>query len=91
MYALTQLEAVQEARIRNTCNFDQIVEPGTYVEVRWGVLFRMPADALPPKRRFGSRRVHREQWPVTQLSRDPDLPVGKARSLAAELGLEVRV
>jgi hypothetical protein len=83
----TVLKAFQPARSLETCNFDQIEAPGTYVENRWGTLFRMPSDALPKRRRSNRKRVVREPWPVTRLTEDPNVPVVAARRIAAELGV----
>lgn len=72
-----------------TCNFDQIETPGTYVERRWGTLFRMPAEALPRAKDHSAKTVAREPWFVTRLSRDPALPVTKARRIAIDCDLPV--
>ena len=77
----------------STCNFDQIDSPGTYVENRFGTIFRMPEDALPAARRRKRRNgiVCHELWTVTRLSDDPFIPMSKARRLATALGLIVSV
>ena len=90
MNALRKLESVASIRVLDTCNFDQIHSAGTYVENRWGTLFRMPADALPQEKNPRHRRVVRETWPVTRLTDDPYVPVAKARRLARDLGLWTR-
>ena len=89
MRILRKSETVETTRVLDTCNFDQIRAPGTYVENRWGTLFRMPKEALPTKSYRSSKRVAREWWPVTRLSDDPDVPVAKARRIGAALGLQI--
>jgi hypothetical protein len=66
------------------CNFDEISEPGTYLETRWGTLFRMPSRV---RRRHVAERVEREQWPVIRVSRDPWISLATACKLAAALGI----
>jgi len=80
-------ESAAPTRNRVTCNFDQIDEPGAYVENRWGTLFRMPEDGFPANRPVTARRAVREQWPVTRVSRNPRIPLELARRLAANLGV----
>jgi hypothetical protein len=89
MRILRKSETVETTRVVDTCNFDHIRTPGTYVENRWGTLFRMPKEALPTKNHRSSKRVAREWWPVTRLSDDPYVPVAKARRIGAELGLQI--
>lgn len=93
MGAAKKLEKFAAVQGKRTCNFDQIDAPGTYVENRFGTIFRIPEEALPParlrKRRNGI--VCHELWTVTRLSYDPYIPLSKARQVATSLGLLVSV
>jgi hypothetical protein len=84
---LTKIGRFASARSLRTCNFDQVDVPGTYIERRWGTLFRLPKDVLPSDRDRSSKRVAREWWPVTRLTRNPNIPLSTARKLAMHLGL----
>jgi len=87
---MTTLAIPQHAtpnRNRVTCNFDQIREPGTYVENRWGTLFRMPEDGVPANRPVAAKRASRECWSVTRVSRNPRIPLELARKIARNLGV----
>jgi len=70
-------------------NFDEIHEAGTYIETRWGTLFRMPAGIFPVKHRHTAERVKRERWPVIRLSRDPRISLAAAHKLATAVGVWV--
>jgi hypothetical protein len=70
-------------------NFDEITEAGTYIETRWGTLFRMPAGIFPLKRRHAAECVKRDRWPVIRLSPDPRISLAAAHKLAAALGVWV--
>ena len=87
MNTLVTSQATAQPRNRVSCNFDQIREPGAYVESRWGTLFRMPEDGFPANRPVTARRAVREHWPVTRVSRNPRIPLELARKLAANLGV----
>ena len=87
MNTLAIPESGTGTRNRVTCNFDQIREPGAYVETRWGTLFRVPEDGLPANRPFTAKRAVRERWPVTRVSRNPRISLELARKLAANLGV----
>lgn len=93
MGAVKNLAILAQKTFKRTCNFDQIDAPGTYVENRFGTIFRMPADALPAPRRRKRRHgiVCHELWTVTRLSDDPFIPMSQARRLATALGLLVSV
>jgi hypothetical protein len=84
------LQTAAPARNRVTCNFDQIREPGAYVENRWGTLFRMPEDGLPATRPVTAKRALRERWPVTRISRNPRISLELARKIARNLGVATR-
>ena len=89
MSVFRTFQAVASTQALDTCNFDQIEKPGTYVENRWGTLFRMPLEALPKRKHARRNAVTREPWPVTRLTSDPDVPVSTARGLAEKLGVWV--
>jgi hypothetical protein len=86
---LTRARTFAVARSLRTCDIDQIDTPGTYVENRWGTIFRMPKEALPSERHGRSKRLSRESWPVTRLTKNPDIPLDTARKLATHLGLRI--
>jgi len=90
MNTLMNLQNAAPNRNRVTCNFDQIREPGAYVENRWGTLFRMPADGVPAARPVAVKRAVRERWPVTRISRNPRISLELARKIAANLGVATR-
>jgi len=90
MNTLSIPQTTAPTRNRVTCNFDQIREPGAYVENRWGTLFRMPEDGLPATQHVTVRRAVRERWPVTRISRNPRISLELARRLAANLGVATR-
>jgi hypothetical protein len=80
-------QSATPTRNRVTCNFDQICEPGAYVENRWGTLFRMPEDGLPANRHLTAKRASRERWSVTRVSRNPRISLELARKIARNLGV----
>ena len=69
--------------------FDTISSPGAYVCDWSGHLLRIPHEAVAPTRCPGLNIVGCEPLTVTKLSDDPDLPLGRARGLAKQLGLTV--
>jgi len=69
--------------------FGQISIPGAYVLNRTGDLLRIPDDALAPGRSPVLDVVSRNQWVVTKISTNPYLTLSKARSIAADMDLEV--
>ena len=68
-------------------NFDEIDEAGTYVETRWGSLFRMPANILPRRRHQHAKRLGSERWPVIKVSSDPFISLAVAYRLAVAMGI----
>ena len=89
MNTLMNLQTATPTRNRVTCNFDQIREPGAYIENRWGTLFRMPEDGVPANRPFSAKRAVRERWPVTRVSRNPRILLELARKIARNLGVAI--
>jgi hypothetical protein len=69
--------------------WNDITEPGAYVFVDTGELARVPAEALAaghsPVITFAARRPRM----VARISRDPYIPLNKARQLAADADLPV--
>ena len=68
---------------------DEISEPGAYVCHGSGDLLRVadteaPPDNVEPIQSHGSQPVY-----VTQISRDPFVPITKARVAAANLDIEI--
>ena len=69
--------------------FERISQPGCFVFNRTGDLLRVPDDALLPGHSPAIDIVSKEPWLVTKIANDPYLPLGKARSLAADMDLYV--
>ena len=88
MKILRRIERVASALSVRTCNIDEIEAPGTFLEHRWGTLFRMPKEALASGKHPSSPRMARELWLVTRLTNCSDTPVEKARWIAGNLGLK---
>ncbi len=72
-----------------TVQFQEIQEPGTYVNQR-GEMFRVPQDALADGRSPLITWETQENNTVTRISQEPWLPISKARQLAADADLPVR-
>ena len=89
MSTVKKFENTLPTRSLHTCNFDQIENPGTYVQCRSGTLLRVPEDALAPGRSPRIEILTTEPWMVTRLSDDPYVPLTKARMIAADLDLPV--
>jgi len=70
-----------------TVPFDTIASPGTYVCTWSGHLLRVPRGCVDAGQSLGVNLVGREPLMVTKISDDPELPLTRARALAAELGL----
>ena len=69
---------------------DEITEPGTYVCHGSGDLLRVaeteaPPSDVEPMQKQGDQPVY-----VTQISRDPYVPISKARVAAANLDIEIK-
>ena len=69
--------------------FDSIEVPGTYYSNWTGHLIRVPEEALSLGHSPTLEIVGSENMMVTCLSKDPFLPLNKARMVAADLDLEV--
>lgn len=72
-----------------TCAFEQITDPGAYVDLECGRLFRMPEDSLALGRSPLIEAVGREPLIVTKVSDDPFVPISEARLRAADLDVKV--
>ncbi|HEV8438836.1 MAG TPA: hypothetical protein VGT40_12130 [Methylomirabilota bacterium] len=66
------------------CPWQNVTEPGVYVEVGTGDLYRFPPEALIPGSSPLIRRETLETAVLVQLSRDPFITTFEARMLAAE-------
>jgi hypothetical protein len=87
MKVLKRIQRIASALSVRTCNFDEIEAPGTFMEHRWGTLFRVPKEALASGKDPSPKCMARELWLVTRLTNTPDTPVEKARWIAGNLGL----
>lgn len=86
MESQSALKSTQRAR---RTPFAEIHEPGTYVSVTTGNLFRVPEDALVSNRSPLIEIVSHSGTMVSKISDDPWLPISKARQLAADADLSV--
>jgi len=66
------------------CQWQDITEPGTYVDVGTGDLYRFPREALIQGSSPVIRRETLEAPVLVQLSRDPFIRTLEARMMAAE-------
>jgi len=66
------------------CQWQNITEPGTYVDVGTGDLYRFPQEALMQGSSPVIRRETLEAPILVQLSRDPFIRTLEARMMAAE-------
>ena len=69
--------------------FSGITEPGCFVNVADGTLFRIPPDGLAPGRSPVISVSSKSELIVTKISTDPWIGLSKARQLAADLDLHV--
>ncbi len=69
--------------------FGEIKEPGAYLIEQTGHLMRVPPDALAVGRSPIVSIASNEPVRVTLLCRDPWVPIGQARKVAANLDLNV--
>ena len=74
---------------RVTGPFSAINEPGCFVNVADGTLFRIPPDGLAPGRSPVISVTSKSEFMVTRISADPWIGVSKARQLAADLDVPV--
>ena len=86
MNTLAIPENATPSRNRVTCNFDQIREPGTYVENRWGTLFRMPEDGLPANRPVAAKRASLEIRGSRSSSRERSPAISGSRRVSRGAG-----
>ena len=70
--------------------FSQIERPGAYVLVQSGQLMRVPPDALAHGRSPMISICGEKPLLVCPVSSDPWIAIGRARSIAAGLGLKVK-
>lgn len=70
------------------CSWQNVNEPGVYVEAGTGVLFRFPPEALIAGSSPVVRRETQEGSVLVQLSRDPFITTFEARMLAAECNIK---
>jgi len=78
----------QHAAKNITGPFRDITFPGCFV-TRHGELLRVPEEALEAGHSPTIDVVSREPWFVTKISDNPYLPLGAARTLAADMDLNI--
>ncbi len=76
--------APQKLAQLHQCPWQNVTEPGAYVEVGTGDLYRFPPEALIQGSSPVIRRETVETPILVQLSRDPFITTFEARMLAAE-------
>ena len=74
---------------RVTGPFSAITEPGCFVTIADGTLFRIPPDGLAPGRSPVISITSKSEFLVTRISADPWIGVSKARQLAADMDVPV--
>jgi hypothetical protein len=81
--------ATMNHRTGQTCDFEQINDPGLYVDRNNGLLFRVPEDALISGRSPAIEICSKTPCIVTKISDNPFLATTKARMVAADMDLPV--
>ncbi len=90
MPATKKAETVKELEMLGIAGpFERISQPGCFVFNRTGDLLRVPEEALLPGHSPTLGVVSKEPWLVTKIANDPYLPLGKARTIAADMDLYV--
>lgn len=86
----TKQQSVQPERrqVLPECAWDQIVEPGAYVEVGTGDLYRVPQEALISGMSPIVRKESRGASRLLQVSRNPFVTTLEARLISAEHNVE---
>ena len=77
-------ESMRAQRALHLLAWDEIREPGAYVEVSTGKLYRIPPESLPAGQSPLRPRDGGPVSPVVQLSRDPFIFAFGARTLCVE-------
>jgi hypothetical protein len=82
--AVTKGQAARGKRETREMAWEEISEPGAYVEVSTGKLYRIPAESLPI-RNAGTKPAHdAPSSPLVRLSDDPFIFALAARMLCVE-------
>jgi len=68
------------------CNWNDISEPGVYVDTEYPRCFRVTSDALVPN---GSPTIHGTSFTVAKISSDPMLVKSRIQHICAENNLPV--
>jgi hypothetical protein len=86
MQATQQQTVKQKGRLQ--CTWEAINQPGAYVEVGAGKLFRIPPEALLAGSSPLIRQNSTDEAQYIQLSDSPYISVFEARMLSAEANVE---
>jgi hypothetical protein len=70
-------------------SFGEIEMSGAYLEMETGRLFRVQPTALQPGHSPLISITCTESWRYVRLSEDPNIPIGKARVIAADNDMAV--
>ncbi|MDP1586900.1 MAG: hypothetical protein Q8M07_04125 [Prosthecobacter sp.] len=81
------IQALNRAVLREVA-WDNVTEPGTYVDVRTGDLFRIPQEGLVTGASPVVMRETAVPAVLRQLSDDPFLPTLKARLMCAQHNIQ---
>lgn len=87
MPAISETPRVHKNLLNPRVPFTDIHEPGTYVSISTGNLFRIPEEALAKDRSPVLEIVSETGTMMTKLGDDPWMPISKARQLAADADL----
>jgi hypothetical protein len=83
---MKEISAVAPQKVAHLqqCPWQNVTEPGAYVELGTGDLYRFPREALIAGSSPVIRRETQEDTVLVQLSKDPFITTFEARMLAAE-------
>ena len=73
----------------NVFSFGEIESPGAYLEIETGRLFRVQPGALQPGHSPMISITCSDTWRYAKVSEDPNIPISKARVVAADSDLMV--
>jgi hypothetical protein len=87
---MKEISAVAPQKVAHLqqCPWQSVTEPGAYVEVGTGDLYRIPREALIPGSSPVIRRETQDNSVLVQLSKDPFITTFEARMLAAEYNVK---
>jgi cation transport regulator ChaC len=74
----------EHARELIECTWHEIEQPGTYVDLETGYLYRIPADALRQRAALLIRRESTRVSRLIRVSKDPCVPTQAARLICCQ-------